>query len=105
MCLAEAVARDPRRQRTIEERLDLLVKQSVEGIHRHLPATVAFIADRPDAVHFPSLLGDLRDWESGRDRIGRRWMQTYYRERKRAAAQTADRADAEETPAGDDPAA
>ncbi|WP_129838129.1 type I-E CRISPR-associated protein Cse1/CasA [Streptomyces sp. RFCAC02] len=91
--LAEAVDRDPRRARGIEDRLDALAKQSVDGVHRHLPALVDLIADRPHAVEWPQLIRDLRDWGSRRDRVCRRWMQSYYRERQRAATEAADQAD------------
>jgi CRISPR system Cascade subunit CasA len=95
-CLAEAVARDPQRERTVEDRLDALAKQSVAGLHRHLPAVIDLIADRPHAIDWVRLLNDLRDWGHNRDRVSRRWLQSYYRERQRAvrhAAQDADDSD------------
>ncbi|WP_326599292.1 type I-E CRISPR-associated protein Cse1/CasA [Streptomyces sp. NBC_01803] len=92
--LAEAVGRDPRRERGVEARLDAMAKQSVEGIHRHLPAAVDLITDQPYAVDWVRLILDLREWGSRRDRVCRRWMQSYYRERQRAVTEAANETDA-----------
>lgn len=101
LCLAEAVAADSRRERVIEGRLDLLAKQGVEGVHRHLPGIVRLVADRPGAVDWAALLRDLRNWEHRRDHITRRWLQSYYRERARAAHEAAEEADGQADGSGE----
>ncbi|WP_206664213.1 type I-E CRISPR-associated protein Cse1/CasA [Thermomonospora catenispora] len=92
-CLAEGVNRGALRESAAEARLDLLTRQSVDGLHRHLPAVVRILADRSSAVDWAQLLLDLARWEDDRDRITRRWLQAFYRTRFKdelAAAQETD---------------
>ncbi|MFD0857244.1 type I-E CRISPR-associated protein Cse2/CasB [Actinomadura adrarensis] len=93
VCLAEGVGRTMR-ESAAEARLNLLTRQSVEGVHRHLPAAVRVLADRPSAVDWAQLLLDLRDWDYSRDRTTRRWLQSFYRTRLKAEREAAERADA-----------
>ncbi|GAB2774275.1 type I-E CRISPR-associated protein Cse2/CasB [Streptomyces daliensis] len=106
-CLAESKVRGT----AAEARLSLLCRQSLPGLHRHLPPTVRLLADGPDTVDFAQLLVDLTRWERNRDRTARAWLQTYYRtslreERKEAADADAKQAAADdgESPQGDGPA-
>ncbi|QXJ25745.1 type I-E CRISPR-associated protein Cse2/CasB [Actinomadura graeca] len=92
-CLAEGVQRGVLRENTAEARLSLLTRQSVDGVHRHLPAAVRVLADRPSAVDWTQLLSDLYWWDRYRDQITRRWLQSYYRTRAAAEQQAAEQAD------------
>ncbi|MBX6765662.1 MAG: type I-E CRISPR-associated protein Cse2/CasB [Actinomadura rubrobrunea] len=95
-CLAEGVGRGVLRESAAEARLDLLTRQSVDGLHRHLPAVVRILADSPSAIDWAQLLLDLQRWEDNRDQIARRWLQSFYRTRFKAdleAAQAADDSD------------
>ncbi|MFF7249768.1 type I-E CRISPR-associated protein Cse2/CasB [Embleya sp. NPDC008237] len=96
VCLAEAVGRRTIRDTTAETRLDLLCRQSVDGLHRHLPATVRQLAVTPDAVDWVTLLRDLRAWEDHREEIARRWLQSYYRVRFTAERERARKDDDQE---------
>ncbi|MGW8376010.1 type I-E CRISPR-associated protein Cse2/CasB [Streptomyces sp. ODS28] len=99
-CLADSQVR----QTTAEARLSLLSRQSLAGLHRHLPPTVRMLADRPGAVDFAQLLLDLIRWDKRRDQVARSWLQTYYRaafEAERKAAQEADEGEAPSAPAHD----
>ncbi|MBT2207274.1 type I-E CRISPR-associated protein Cse2/CasB [Actinomadura sp. NEAU-AAG7] len=99
-CLAEGVGRGVLRENTAEARLSLLTRQSLDGVHRHLPAAVRILADRPTAVDWVQLLVDLCWWDRYRDQITRRWLQSFYRTRSAAemrAAQEADRAENDES--------
>lgn len=92
-CLAEGVGRGILRESTAEARLDLLTRQSVDGLHRHLPAAVRLLADRPSAIDWAQLLLDLQRWEDNRGKIARRWLQSFYRTRLKADLEAAQEAD------------
>ncbi|MFD0883240.1 type I-E CRISPR-associated protein Cse1/CasA [Streptosporangium algeriense] len=95
-CLAEGVARGTLRESTADGHLSMLTRQSVNGLHRHLPAVVRILADRSTAVDWVQLLVDLQRWEDNRGQITRRWLQSFYRTRfkaEREAAQAADDTD------------
>ncbi|MFE4609485.1 type I-E CRISPR-associated protein Cse1/CasA [Streptomyces niveus] len=81
---------------TAESRLNLLTRQSITGIHRHLPASVGYLRSLGVEVDWAQLLGDLENWRKNSGRISRTWLQDFYRLRNRDAAQQADNADEEE---------
>lgn len=92
-CLAEGVNRGVLRESSAEARLDLLTRQSVDGLHRHLPAVVRILADQLTALDWAQLLLDLQRWEDNRDRIARRWLQSFYRTRFKDELEAAQEAD------------
>lgn len=97
---------DGMRESAAEERLNLLTRQSIAGLHRHLPATVRQLCGKQCPPDWARLLVDLRNWPRQRGRIGRRWLQDFYRDRRAAeleAARTADPQPASE-PAAEEPA-
>ncbi|MFD5699002.1 type I-E CRISPR-associated protein Cse2/CasB [Streptomyces lasiicapitis] len=103
---AAAVTDSPGRDKTMREsgaeaRLNLLTRQSVDGLHRHLPSAVSYLRNLGVPVDWARLLSDLLAWPGHSGRISRRWLQDYYRQRSADARERADRADAEET-AGDE---
>ena len=67
----------------VERRLHLLVRQGVPGMQRHLPGVIRLLASAEMAPDWGVLLRDLVWWRTGRDRVARRWLQDYYRERFR----------------------
>ncbi|MGW7063522.1 type I-E CRISPR-associated protein Cse2/CasB [Streptomyces sp. NPDC054904] len=83
------------RESTAENRLNLLTRQSLAGLHRHLPAVVAHLRSLDVPVDFVQLLSDLSNWPRQSGRIARRWLQDYYRIRARDERVAADRADAD----------
>lgn len=103
VAFARAVVQSPGRDRemrhaTAESRLNLLTRQSPDGLHRHLPATVRYLRDLDVPVDWARLLTDLIDWPARSGRISRRWLQDFYwlcaqADRDRASA--ADRQEAE----------
>ncbi|QNP75285.1 type I-E CRISPR-associated protein Cse2/CasB [Streptomyces roseirectus] len=98
---ALAVYESPERERTMREaaaeaRLNLLTRQSLGGLHRHLPASVGYLRELDVPVDWAQLLSDLASWPAYCDRIARRWLQDYYIERNRALSQVADHADQDE---------
>ncbi|WP_329453207.1 type I-E CRISPR-associated protein Cse2/CasB (plasmid) [Streptomyces sp. NBC_01724] len=98
---ALAVVEGPVREKemragTAESRLNLLTRQSVNGLHRHLPASVGYLRSVGVPVDWAQLLDDLSNWGRHSGRISRRWLQDFYRLRERAAREAADRADEQE---------
>ncbi|ARF58336.1 type I-E CRISPR-associated protein Cse2/CasB [Streptomyces gilvosporeus] len=102
---ATAVGQSPGRDKemqeaTAETRLNLLTRQSVDGLHRHLPSAVGYLRSLDVPVDWAQLLDDLVAWPTHSGRIARRWLQDYYRLRAEAArkqAAQADQHEAEET--------
>ncbi|UWE08711.1 type I-E CRISPR-associated protein Cse2/CasB [Actinacidiphila bryophytorum] len=86
---ATAVTGGPGRERdmresTAESRLNLLTRQSVNGLHRHLPSAVGYLRELDVPVDWAQLLDDLIAWPVHSGRISRRWLQDYYRLRAKA---------------------
>ncbi|WP_086708779.1 type I-E CRISPR-associated protein Cse2/CasB [Streptomyces antimycoticus] len=100
VAFAAAVARprDGLRESSAEMRLHLLTRQSVAGIHRHLPAAVRQLCEKQTQPDWAQLVVDVRGWRDQRGRTGRRWLQDFYRSRRQAeiaaAKDAAERADA-----------
>lgn len=101
LAFASAVAESPGRERemresTAESRLNLLTRQSINGLYRHLPAAVGYLRDVGVPVDWAQLLSDLVAWPTHSGKISRRWLQDYYRLRAQALHQHAQRADQNE---------
>ncbi|MEV7659486.1 type I-E CRISPR-associated protein Cse2/CasB [Streptomyces anulatus] len=106
---ATAVTEGPGREKemragTAESRLNLLTRQSVNGLHRHLPASVGYLRALGVEVDWVQLLEDLGNWRARSGRISRTWLQDFYRLRSRDSAQQADEADERELGAPPAPA-
>ncbi|MFJ9597973.1 type I-E CRISPR-associated protein Cse2/CasB [Streptomyces virginiae] len=67
------------REATAESRLNLLTRQSLTGLHRHLPGSVSYLRELDVEIDWAQLLSDLSAWRGHRGRIARRWLQDYYR--------------------------
>ncbi|WP_327749836.1 type I-E CRISPR-associated protein Cse2/CasB [Streptomyces europaeiscabiei] len=101
---ALAVTESPGRERemresTAEARLNLLTRQSLNGLHRHLPAAVGYLRETGVPIDWAQLLSDLVAWPTRSKAISRRWLQHYYIQRTKALREHADRADQAETEA------
>ncbi|GAA3644389.1 type I-E CRISPR-associated protein Cse2/CasB [Streptomyces chitinivorans] len=99
--LATAVTQGPGRERemresTAEARLNLLTRQSVNGLHRHLPATIRYLREVGVPVDWAQLLDDLIAWPVHSGQISRRWLQDYYRARARDERNKAEEDDRQE---------
>lgn len=98
---ATAVAQSPGREKemragTAESRLNLLTRQSVNGLHRHLPASVGYLCSVGVDVDWAQILDDLSKWRTDSGRISRLWLQDFYRARDKDLARQADEADEKE---------
>ncbi|CAM5323776.1 type I-E CRISPR-associated protein Cse2/CasB [Streptomyces fumanus] len=69
----------PMRKSAAENRINLLTRQSLRGIHLHLPAAVNQVRTTGAAIDWGQLLADLVDWPHQSGRISRRWLQDFYR--------------------------
>ncbi|MGW7045128.1 type I-E CRISPR-associated protein Cse2/CasB [Streptomyces avermitilis] len=102
LAFALAVTASPGRERemresTAESRLNLLTRQSANGLHRHLPAAVGYLREVGVPIDWAQLVADLIAWSLHSGRISRRWLQDYYRQRGQTLREQADRADQDET--------
>ncbi|MDT0436232.1 MULTISPECIES: type I-E CRISPR-associated protein Cse2/CasB [Streptomyces] len=84
------------RQDTAEARLNLLTRQSLEGLHRHLPGSVRLLRAGDTDIDFAVLLADLAAWPRYSKAISRRWLQDFYRLRNSALEAAARRRDSED---------
>jgi CRISPR system Cascade subunit CasB len=66
------------REESVEKRLNLLTRQGLAGLHRHLPANVRMVRATGAGVDFAALLNDLAGWPYRSKEISRRWLQDYY---------------------------
>lgn len=89
------------RQDTAEARLNLLTRQSLEGLHRHLPGIVRLLRAGDTDIDFAVLLADLAAWPRYSKAISRRWLQDFYRIRNSAIEAAARRHDSEDDETGD----
>lgn len=89
------------REDTAEARLNLLTRQSLDGLHRHLPGSVRLLRNTGTPIDFAVLLHDLAAWPGSSKTISRRWLQDFYRKRRVAREETARRHD---TDSADEPA-
>ncbi|MFJ2026903.1 type I-E CRISPR-associated protein Cse2/CasB [Streptomyces sp. NPDC087897] len=67
------------RMSAAENRINLLTRQSLRGIHLHLPAAVNQVRATDSPIDWGQLLADLVDWPHQSGRISRRWLQDFYR--------------------------
>ncbi|WP_328753690.1 type I-E CRISPR-associated protein Cse2/CasB [Streptomyces sp. NBC_00269] len=72
------------RMSSAESRINLLTRQSLRGIHLHLPAAVNQVRTTGTFIDWGQLLADLVDWPYQSGRISRRWLQDFYRITARA---------------------
>lgn len=77
--LAEAVNREDAKRRTMEKRLQLLARQSVDGVHTQLSPLVGYLRNKKVPVDWSRLLEDLRRWPYDRDKVAKEWLQAYFR--------------------------
>ncbi|MFD9061837.1 type I-E CRISPR-associated protein Cse2/CasB [Kitasatospora purpeofusca] len=87
------------REASVETRLNLLTRQSVDGLHRHLPGAVRQLRERDVDIDWAQLLVDLCRWRRHSGAIKRRWLQDYYRTVQAGEERTAREADLHDTAA------
>ncbi|MFF5719371.1 type I-E CRISPR-associated protein Cse2/CasB [Streptomyces buecherae] len=91
------------REETAEARLNLLTRQSLAGLHRHLPGSVRHLREVGVEIDYAVLLGDLATWPQDHKRTARRWLQDYYRLRRSYIEEQSKARDDEEPAPSDGP--
>jgi CRISPR system Cascade subunit CasB len=101
--LGRAVTQGRLNADTTEERLHLLCRQSVDGVHAQLPRLVLHARDKDVPVDWGRLTLDLSRWGADRDSVAKEWTQGYHRtieteraRREEARAQNATTDDSED---------
>ncbi|WP_051711667.1 type I-E CRISPR-associated protein Cse2/CasB [Streptomyces sp. NRRL S-350] len=95
------------RETSAETRLNLLSRQSVDGLHRHLPGAVRQLRDSDVEIDWARLLIDLCQWRRHSGAVKRTWLQDYHRAlqkdgERRAREHDDDQDDATDTAADTD---
>jgi CRISPR system Cascade subunit CasB len=86
--IAEMDRGEPLQEETPREKeLRVLVKQSLDGIHRALPDLVGHLRAKDIEVDWTQLIADLSDWPYRREEVTKRWNQEYYRTRYKQDAE------------------
>lgn len=77
--LAQAVFDKGLNADSTEQRLHLIARQNLDGVHRHLPRLVLYL--RSDQVHIDwgILIRDLARWGHTPRHVAREWVQNYHR--------------------------
>ncbi|MFJ2783984.1 MULTISPECIES: type I-E CRISPR-associated protein Cse2/CasB [unclassified Streptomyces] len=68
----------------VEQRLHLLVRQDIDGVHRMLPPLVRQLGSAGIAVDYGRLLRDLLRWPHRHGEVTTRWLEDYYRTLRRS---------------------
>lgn len=77
--LGAAVAKGRLKADTTENRLHLLCRQSVDGLHSQLPRLVLYARDNNVDIRWERLVLDLSRWGGDRDTVAKEWVQSYHR--------------------------
>ncbi|GLU49915.1 type I-E CRISPR-associated protein Cse2/CasB [Nocardiopsis ansamitocini] len=77
--LADAVLHGEAKADTTEQRLHLLARQPLEGVHRHLPRLVLHLRADHVALDWGLLARDLARWGRTPRQVAKEWVQTYHR--------------------------
>jgi CRISPR system Cascade subunit CasA len=81
----------------LEDRLQLLARQDLDGLYRHLPRLVLQLRGDQVRIDWGVLIRDLTRWARDPHQVAKEWAQDYYRTSERLAAA---RKRANEQPAG-----
>ncbi|GAA3729711.1 CRISPR system Cascade subunit CasB [Spinactinospora alkalitolerans] len=90
--LAKAVIKRTLNADTTEQRLHLLARQPIDGVHRHLPRLVLHLRGNSEPVDWGLLIRDLARWGHSPGQVAKEWVQGYHRtletDRRKAKATT-----------------
>ncbi|MEY9212260.1 type I-E CRISPR-associated protein Cse2/CasB [Thermobifida halotolerans] len=77
--LAEAAFAKGLNADTTEQRLHLLARQNLDGVHRHLPRLVLHLRGDAVDIDWGVLTRDLARWGHSPRRVAKEWVQSYHR--------------------------
>jgi CRISPR system Cascade subunit CasB len=72
--------------RSMENHLQLLARQDVEGLYRHLPRLILQLRGDQVRIDWGVLIRDLTRWARDPRLVAKEWAQSYYRTSERLAA-------------------
>jgi CRISPR system Cascade subunit CasB len=81
-----ALAADKRpldRRKPLEDRLELLARQDIDGLCRHLPRLVFQLRKDKVRIDWGAMVRDLTRWDSDPRQVAKEWVQDYYRASER----------------------
>jgi CRISPR system Cascade subunit CasB len=84
--LARAVHQGSNRKST-EDRLQLLARQDVEGVYRHLPRLILQLSGDQVQIDWGVLVHDLTRWAREPRLVAKEWVQEFYRTDERLTAE------------------
>lgn len=82
--LGSAVGRGDLNVATTEQRLHLLCRQSLDGVHVQLPRVLANAQKKGARIDWGQLVLDLARWGGERDHVAKEWAQGFHRSVERA---------------------
>jgi CRISPR system Cascade subunit CasB len=94
--LAHAVSQGGN-EKSLEGHLQLLTRQDIEGLYRHLPRLILQLRGDQVRIDWGVLTGDLIRWARDPRLVAKEWAQSYYRTSERLAAGKAKKQSSENT--------
>ncbi|MFJ9611677.1 type I-E CRISPR-associated protein Cse2/CasB [Kitasatospora sp. NPDC101176] len=91
------------RETSAETRLNLLSRQSVDGLHRHLPGAIRQLRGSDVEIDWAQLLIDLCQWRRRSGTVKRIWLQDYHRALQKDGERRAREHDDEQSDVPDTP--
>jgi CRISPR system Cascade subunit CasB len=82
--LAHKSSRD--RSRALGDRLELLARQDVDGLYRHLPRLIHQVRADQVSIDWGVLIRDLTRWAYNPRQVAKEWAQDFYRTSERLLA-------------------
>jgi CRISPR system Cascade subunit CasB len=84
--LAQAVHKGAN-DKSLEDRLQLLARQNLDGVYRHLPRLILQLRDDQVRIDWGVLVRDLSRWAGDPRQVAKEWAQDYYRTSERLTAE------------------
>jgi CRISPR system Cascade subunit CasB len=85
-------------EKGLEDRLQLLARQNLDGVHRQLPRLIIQLRNDQVRIDWGVLIRDLSRWAGDPRQVAKEWAQEYYRTSERLTAEK--RRNAEKTTEG-----
>jgi CRISPR system Cascade subunit CasB len=77
---------DRDKSKTVGDRLELLARQDIDGLYRHLPRLILQVRSDQVRIDWGLLAWDLTRWAHDSRNVAKEWAQDYYRTSERLVA-------------------
>jgi CRISPR system Cascade subunit CasB len=77
---------DRDKSKTLGDRLELLARQDIDGLYRHLPRLILQVGSDHVRIDWGLLVWDLTRWAHDPRQVAKEWAQDYYRTSERLIA-------------------